>query len=110
MEGMLDEAMEMFGVMEEYGYMPGIDNFNALILGLCKYRRTDLSIQIFEIMINKGYMPNETTYTIMVEGIVHEKEKKLAAEVLNELHLRQVVSRNTMERIVMQYDLQGIPV
>ena len=96
--------------MEENNYRPDTDNFNALILGFCKSRRTDLSLEIFEMMIEKGHMPNETTYTILVEGIAHEKETELAGKVLKELRLRQVVSQSTVERLVMQYDLESLPV
>ncbi|KAB2636820.1 pentatricopeptide repeat-containing protein [Pyrus ussuriensis x Pyrus communis] len=109
LEGMLDEAMEIFKVMEENSLRPDTDNFNALILGFCKSRRTDLSFQVFEMMIEKGRMPNEMTYTILVEGIAHEGELELAARVLKELHLRHVVSPNTVERLVMQYDFEDLP-
>jgi pentatricopeptide repeat domain-containing protein 1 len=107
---MLDEALEIFRLLEENDYRPILGNFNALILGFCKSGRTDLSLEIFEMMILKGYTPNETTYTILVEGIAHEEEKELAAEVLKELYIRQVMRRNTVERLVMQYDLKGLPV
>ncbi|KAJ6966762.1 pentatricopeptide repeat-containing protein [Populus alba x Populus x berolinensis] len=65
-----------------------------------------LSLDIFEMMVEKGYTPNETTYTIIVEGIAHEEEKELAAEVLKELLLRQVMRRNTAEILVLQYNLE----
>ena len=35
MEGMLDEATEIFEVMEENDYRHDIDNYKTLILGLC---------------------------------------------------------------------------
>jgi pentatricopeptide repeat domain-containing protein 1 len=69
-----------------------------------------LSLDIFEMMVEKGYTPNETTYTIIVEGIAHEEEKELAAEVLKELLLRQVMRRNTAERLVLQYNLEALPI
>ncbi|KAB2636830.1 pentatricopeptide repeat-containing protein [Pyrus ussuriensis x Pyrus communis] len=106
---MLDEAMEIFKVMEENSLRPDTDNFNALILGFCKSRRTDLSFQVFEMMIKKRRMPNEMTYTILVEGIAHEGELELATRVLKELHLRLVVSPNTVERLVMQYNFEDLP-
>jgi pentatricopeptide repeat domain-containing protein 1 len=109
-EGMLDEALEIFRLLEENDYRPILDNFNALILGFCKSGRTDLSLDIFEMMVEKGYTPNETTYTIIVEGIAHEEEKELAAEVLKELLLRQVMRRNTAERLVLQYNLEALPI
>ncbi|KAK6934824.1 Pentatricopeptide repeat [Dillenia turbinata] len=102
LEGMLDEAVEIVKIMEEFGCRPDVDNFNALILGFCKSKRTDLSMEIIEMMIENGYTPNETSYTILVEGIAHEEEMELAAKVLKELFLRHVVSRNTVERLVMQ--------
>ncbi|KAL0306147.1 UNVERIFIED_CONTAM: hypothetical protein Sradi_6032000 [Sesamum radiatum] len=108
LERMLGAAIDVLRVMEENGYGPDVDNFNALVLGLCKCQRTDLSLEVFEMMIEKGYMPNETTYTILVEGIIHEKEKELAVALLKELHVRQVVSQNTVERLAMQYDLEGL--
>ncbi|KAK4794678.1 hypothetical protein SAY86_012672 [Trapa natans] len=107
LEGMLEEAIRIFEVMEESDYRPEVENFNALILGLCKSGRTDLGLNVYGAMIDKGRMPNEMTYTIIVEGIAHE-EADIAAEVLSELYLRNVVSHSTMERLVMQYDLQGV--
>ncbi|KAE8125095.1 hypothetical protein FH972_019930 [Carpinus fangiana] len=74
MEGMLDEAMEIFRLMEENKYRLDTNNFNALILGFCKSQRTDLSFEVFGMMIEKGYMPNKTTYTIIVEGLPIKKE------------------------------------
>lgn len=53
------------------------------------------------MMIGKGYMPKKTSYTIIVEWIAHEKAIELAANVLKELQLRQVVTQSTMERLVM---------
>ncbi|MCI90066.1 pentatricopeptide repeat-containing protein, partial [Trifolium medium] len=35
-EGMLDEALEIFGILEEHHYVPDVDNYNTLILGFCK--------------------------------------------------------------------------
>ena len=86
------------------------EKVNALVLWLSKSRRTDLSLEVFEMMIEKGYMPSETTYTILVEGIIREEERELAAAVLKELHQRQVVSRSTVERIVMQYDIEELSI
>ncbi|KAJ8484479.1 hypothetical protein OPV22_016964 [Ensete ventricosum] len=54
MKGMLDEAFKAFEMMEEHGNKPDIDNYNALILGLFKTRRTDLSFDIYKTMIEKG--------------------------------------------------------
>uniref|UniRef100_A0A3Q7H3Y1 Uncharacterized protein n=1 Tax=Solanum lycopersicum TaxID=4081 RepID=A0A3Q7H3Y1_SOLLC len=61
-------------------------------------------------MISKGYMPNEITYTILVEGIIHEDYKELASVVLRELHQKEVISRNTVERLAMQYELEDMAV
>ena len=61
------------------------------------------------MMIEKGNMPNETTYTILVEGLAHEDEMGLAAEVLKERLAKQFLSQSTVERLVMQYRLEGIP-
>lgn len=97
--------MQILTVMEENDYRPDIDNYNALILGLCKSRRTDISLDVFMTMIEKGFMPNEATYTILVEGIAHEEELELASETLKELFTKHVVSRKTVERLAVQYDL-----
>ncbi|KAG6794026.1 hypothetical protein POTOM_003259 [Populus tomentosa] len=89
-----------------------IENLEAQMLVLPEQRDTEttlrehLSLDIFEMMVEKGYTPNETTYTIIVEGIAHEEEKELAAEVLKELLLRQVMRRNTAEILVLQYNLE----
>ncbi|KAK4805101.1 hypothetical protein SAY86_004918 [Trapa natans] len=104
----LEEAMRIFEVMEESEECrPCVENFNALILGLCKSGRTDLGLNVYMAMIDKGKMPNEMTYTIIVEGIAHE-EADIAAEVLRELYLRNALSHSTLERLMMQYDLQGV--
>ncbi|GLT55302.1 hypothetical protein SLA2020_284390 [Shorea laevis] len=97
-------AFQLLYEITKHGFTPDSYTYSSLIRGLY------LSFEIFEMMIEKGYMPNETTYTILVEGIAHEKDNQLAAKVLKELHLRQVVSQSTVERLVMQYDLEGLPV
>ncbi|KAM1244508.1 hypothetical protein ACFX1X_036296 [Malus domestica] len=84
----------------------------SIIQSLCnkqKCSRYESYKNVFEMMIEKGRMPNEMTYTILVEGIAHEGELELAARVLKELHLRHVVSPNTVERLVMQYDFKDLP-
>ncbi|KAM7482564.1 hypothetical protein LguiB_007147 [Lonicera macranthoides] len=58
--------------------------------------------------IKKGYMPNETTYTIMVEGIIHEEKRELAFVVLKVSHLRGVMNEKSLDRLVMQYELEGL--
>ncbi|KAK7334954.1 hypothetical protein VNO80_26723 [Phaseolus coccineus] len=84
-EGMLDEDLKIFRILEENDHIPNIDNYSALILGFCKARRTDMSIEIFLMMVNKGCVPNENTYTILVEGLAFEEETDLAADLLKEL-------------------------
>ncbi|KAM7479266.1 hypothetical protein LguiA_027479 [Lonicera macranthoides] len=159
LEGMWNEAMEIFKILEESGYRHDLDNFNTLILGLSKCCRrdsaldiyemminkgfmpnhkiytilvegivyeeekelavvvlkelslrkiTDLSLEVFEMKIKKGYMPNETTYTIMVEGIIHEEKRELAFVVLKVSHLRGVMNEKSLDRLVMQYELEGL--
>lgn len=107
MQGMLNEAMEILTILEEYGYEPDVDNFNSLIFGLGRARRSDLALGIYEKMIEKGHIPTPLTYVFLVEGIIGEEEKELALYVLNELHSREVISRNTLERFVIQHDLEG---
>ena len=71
----------------------------------------EINIQIKpKDMISKGYMPNEITYTILVKGIIHEDHKELASVVLRELHQKEVISRNTVERLAMQYELEDMAV
>ncbi|XP_021844894.1 pentatricopeptide repeat-containing protein At1g79080, chloroplastic-like [Spinacia oleracea] len=84
-EGILGAAVEIFMLVEGNNYRLDVDNCNALKLGLCKSYRTDLSL-----------------------GIVDEEEMELATKVLKELYERKVLSRNTMERLGMQYDLEGL--
>lgn len=105
-EGMFDGAKEVLSIMEESGCCkPTVDNFNAMILGYCKVRRTDLALEVFETMVERRRMPNEATYVIIVEGIAHENELELAREVLEELRSRKVVGQNAVDRIVMQFNL-----
>ncbi|CAF2065652.1 hypothetical protein HID58_073733 [Brassica napus] len=106
-EGMFGGAMEVLSIMEESEgcNKPTVDNFNAMILGFCKIRRTDLALEVFEMMVERRRMPNETTYVIVVEGIAHEGELELAREVLEELRSRKVVGQNAVDRIVMQFNL-----
>lgn len=106
LEGMFSGAMEVLSILEESEcYSPTVDNFNAMILGFCKTRRTDLALEVFEMMVEKKRMPNETTYAIIVEGIAHEDELELARDVLEELRRRNVVGQNAVDRIVMQFNL-----
>ncbi|CAH9076337.1 unnamed protein product [Cuscuta europaea] len=107
LERMVNAAVEMIRNLHET-YVPNIEIFNALVHGLCKAQRTDLSLAMYEEMVMRGYKPNETTYTIIVEGLIHEEEKEMAALLLKELRREEVMSSITMQRVEMQYDLEGL--
>ncbi|WOG86574.1 hypothetical protein DCAR_0205789 [Daucus carota subsp. sativus] len=87
--------------MIDKGGNPNLVSYNVLLTGLYKEGGIHLSLEIFEIMIQKNFKPTETTYTVLVEGMVYEGEKELAVMFLKELHIRQVISRSTVESLIM---------
>ncbi|KAF3336347.1 pentatricopeptide repeat-containing protein [Carex littledalei] len=103
-----EEAVEMFEVMDKYNVRPDINNYNKLVLQLCKGGRIDLAINALEKMVMKGYEPTERTYVIIIEAIGNLERKDLVGELLSELYARGKVSQESMEKISLKFCLDNV--
>ncbi|KAF3333693.1 pentatricopeptide repeat-containing protein [Carex littledalei] len=108
MECFHEEAVEMFEVMDKYNVRPNIDNYNKLVLELCKGGRIDLAIMALEKMVKKGYEPTESTYVIIIEAIGNLERKDLVGELLRELYARGEVSQESVEKISLKFCLDNV--
>ncbi|KAF3336352.1 pentatricopeptide repeat-containing protein [Carex littledalei] len=103
-----EEAVEMFEVMDKYNVRPNIDNYNKLVLLLCKGGRIDLAINALEKMVMKGYEPTQRTYSIIIEAFGNLERKDLVGELLRELYARGKVSQQSMEKISLKFCLDNV--
>ncbi|KAL0009049.1 hypothetical protein SO802_010551 [Lithocarpus litseifolius] len=107
-------------------FRPTAASYNPIIARLCKEGKVDLVLKCLDKMIYRHCSPNDRTYNAIavlceegmvqeaffiiqsLEGIAHENETELAAKVLKDLRVKQVVSQSTVERLVMQLYLWGL--
>ncbi|WCJ28613.1 Pentatricopeptide repeat (PPR) superfamily protein [Euphorbia peplus] len=68
-DGLVHDAMKLFGVMREKGTMPEVVVYTAVIDGFCKARKLDDAKRIFRKMLDNGIAPNAFTYTVLIQGL-----------------------------------------
>ncbi|XVE93026.1 hypothetical protein REPUB_Repub01dG0154500 [Reevesia pubescens] len=68
-DGLIQEAMKLFGVMREKGTIPEVVIYTAVVDGFCKAQKLDDAKRIFRKMQSKGVTPNAFSYTVLVQGL-----------------------------------------
>lgn len=68
-DGLVQEAMKLFGLMREKGTIPEIVVYTAVVEGFCKARKFDDAIRIFKKMQSNGIVPNVFCYQVLVRGL-----------------------------------------
>ncbi|CAL9157349.1 unnamed protein product, partial [Musa hybrid cultivar] len=74
-DGLIQEAMKLFGSMREKGTMPEVVIYTAAVEGFCKAARFDDAKRIFRKMQKNGTAPNAFSYKVLIQGLC--KGKKL---------------------------------
>ncbi|KAH7574754.1 hypothetical protein JRO89_XS02G0000500 [Xanthoceras sorbifolium] len=74
-DGLVHEAMKLFGQMRERGTIPEVVIYTAVVDGFCKAHKLDDAVRIFRKMQTNGISPNAFTYTVLIQGL--DKSNKL---------------------------------
>lgn len=74
-DGLIQEAMKLFGLIREKGTIPEVVIYTAVVEGFCKAEKLDEAIRIFRKMQNNGISPNAFSFGVLIQGLC--KCKKL---------------------------------
>nr|GMD82015.1 pentatricopeptide repeat-containing protein At4g38150-like [Ipomoea batatas] len=72
-DGLVQEAMKLFGLMREKGTLPEVVIYTAVVEGFCKAYNHDDAVRIFRKMQSNGIIPNAFTYSILIQGLCQGK-------------------------------------
>ncbi|KAJ9555464.1 hypothetical protein OSB04_010078 [Centaurea solstitialis] len=61
-DGLVQEAMKLFGLMRERGSIPDVVVYTAVVEGFCKSHKPDEAMRIFKKMQGNGIVPNAYSY------------------------------------------------
>ncbi|KAL9233502.1 hypothetical protein vseg_008491 [Gypsophila vaccaria] len=84
-DGLVHEAMKLFGVMRERGTMPEVVVYTAVVEGFCQARKLDDAKRVFKKMQDNGIVPNAFSYGVLVKGLCKAKRLEEAADVCVEM-------------------------
>ncbi|KAI5683843.1 hypothetical protein M9H77_05071 [Catharanthus roseus] len=84
-DGLVQEAMKLFGLMREKGTIPEVVIYTAVVEGFCKAQKLDDAIRIFRKMQSNGITPNAFSYGILVQALCRGKRLDDAAEFCGEM-------------------------
>ncbi|CAN4105186.1 unnamed protein product [Withania somnifera] len=84
-DGLVQEAMKLFGLMREKGTIPEVVIYTAVVEGFCKAKKFDDAVRIFRKMQGNGIIPNAFSYGIVVRGLCQGKRLDDALEFCLEM-------------------------
>jgi pentatricopeptide repeat protein len=67
-DGLVQEAMKLFGLMREKGTIPEVVIYTAVVEGFCKAQKFDDAKRIFRKMQSNGISPNAVSYSVLIQG------------------------------------------
>ncbi|KAF5727095.1 hypothetical protein HS088_TW22G00782 [Tripterygium wilfordii] len=68
-DGLVQEAMKLFGLIREKGTIPEVVIYTAVVEGFCKAHKLDDAKRIFRKMQNNGITPNAFSYSVLIQGL-----------------------------------------
>uniref|UniRef100_A0A2P2JKH2 Pentatricopeptide repeat-containing protein n=1 Tax=Rhizophora mucronata TaxID=61149 RepID=A0A2P2JKH2_RHIMU len=68
-DGLIQEAMKLFGLIREKGTIPDVVVYTAVVDGFCKAHQFDDAKRIFRKMQSNGISPNAFSYTVLIQGL-----------------------------------------
>ena len=68
-DGLVQEAMKLFGSMRDKGTIPEVVIYTAVVEGFCKAHKIDDAKRIFRKMQSSGISPNAFSYGVLVQGL-----------------------------------------
>lgn len=72
-DGLVHEAMKLFGLMREKGSMPEVVVYTAVVEGFCQVQKYDDAKRVFRKMQDNGIVPNAFSYTVFIRGLLNGK-------------------------------------
>ncbi|KAF3660080.1 Pentatricopeptide repeat-containing protein [Capsicum annuum] len=84
-DGLVQEAMNLFGLMREKGTMPEVVIYTAVVDGFIKAHKFDDAVRIFRKMQGNGIIPNAFSYGILIRGLCQGKRLDDALEFCLEM-------------------------
>ncbi|XP_075511331.1 uncharacterized protein LOC142547116 [Primulina tabacum] len=72
-DGLVQEAMKLFGLMREKGSIPEVVVYTAVVDGFCKAHKFDDAVRIFKKMQSNGILPNAFSYEVLIGGLCRGK-------------------------------------
>ncbi|CAA2960652.1 Hypothetical predicted protein [Olea europaea subsp. europaea] len=68
-DGLVQEAMKLFGLMREKGTIPEVVVYTAVVEGFCKAQKFEDAMRIFKKMKSNGIVPNAFSYGVLIQGL-----------------------------------------
>ncbi|KDP47047.1 hypothetical protein JCGZ_10774 [Jatropha curcas] len=68
-DGLVQEAMKLFGLMREKGTIPEVVVYTAVVDGYSKAHKPDDAKRIFRKMLDNGITPNAFSYGVLIQGL-----------------------------------------
>lgn len=84
-DGLVQDAMKLFGLMREKGTIPEVVIYTAVVEGFCKAAKFDDAKRIFRKMQKNEIVPNAFSYSVMIQGLCKGKKLEDAVEFCNEM-------------------------
>ncbi|KAK8950678.1 Pentatricopeptide repeat-containing protein [Platanthera zijinensis] len=84
-DGLVQEAMKLFGLMREKGTIPEVVIYTAVVEGFCKAAKFDDAKRIFRKMQKNGIVPNAFCYSVLIQGLCKGKKMEDAVEFSMEM-------------------------
>ncbi|XP_049399356.1 pentatricopeptide repeat-containing protein At4g38150 [Solanum stenotomum] len=84
-DGLVQEAMKLFGLMREKGTIPEVVIYTAVVDGFFKAQKFDDAVRIFRKMQGNGIIPNAFSYGILIRGLSQGKRLDDALEFCLEM-------------------------
>ncbi|XP_008799153.2 LOW QUALITY PROTEIN: pentatricopeptide repeat-containing protein At4g38150 [Phoenix dactylifera] len=90
-DGLIQEAMKLFGLLREKGTVPEVVIYPAVVEGFCKAAKFDDAKRIFRKMQKNGIVPNAFSYAVLIQGLCKggklEDSVEFCMEMLDAGHL-----------------------
>ncbi|KAM1007026.1 hypothetical protein ACFX2A_003729 [Malus domestica] len=84
-DGLVQEAMKLFGSMREKGTIPEVVIYTAVVDGFCKAQKLEDAKRIFRKMQSNGIVPNAFSYTVLIQGLYRANMLEDAVEFCSEM-------------------------
>lgn len=84
-DGLVQEAMKLFGLMREKGSMPEVVIYTAVVDGFFQAHKVDDAKRIFRKMQSNGITPNAFTYGVLIKGLSKCRRLEEAVEFCMEM-------------------------